>query len=110
MKEKYFCILAYKFETDYKGLSHRQKIWPNNGDIHKRENKPWSRRGGLVVSLLSLTGSFTSIYQPLQNGYNLVFISKRTNPSLPQNYNPKTWPTTLKIVVAGPIQSELYIK
>ena len=40
MKAKYFCILAYKLETDYKGLSHRQKVWPNNGAIHRRANQP----------------------------------------------------------------------
>lgn len=40
MKEKYFYILAYKFETDYKGLYHRQKMWPNNGAIHKRTDEP----------------------------------------------------------------------
>ena len=25
MMEKYLCNLAYKLETDYKGLSHKQK-------------------------------------------------------------------------------------
>ena len=40
MKAKYFCILAYKLETDYKGPSHKQKVWPNNGAIHRRENQP----------------------------------------------------------------------
>ena len=39
MKAKYFCILAYKFETDYKGMSHRQKMWPDNRAIHIRVNE-----------------------------------------------------------------------
>ena len=39
MKEKYFYILAYKHETNYKGLSHRQKMWPNNRAIHRRANQ-----------------------------------------------------------------------
>ena len=40
MKEKYFCILAYRHETDFKGLSHRQKMWPENRAIHRRANQP----------------------------------------------------------------------
>lgn len=40
MNAKYFCILAYKFETDYKGLSHRQRMWPDNGAIHRRIDQP----------------------------------------------------------------------
>ena len=45
MKEKYFCILAYKLKIDYKGLSHRQKVCPNNGAIHKRANQPGPTKG-----------------------------------------------------------------
>ena len=44
MKEKYFCILAYKHETDYKGLSHRQEMWPDNRAIHKRTDQPGLNR------------------------------------------------------------------
>ena len=44
-KAKYFCILAYKHETNYKGLSHRQKIWPGNGAIHRRANQPGIAEG-----------------------------------------------------------------
>ena len=40
MKEKYFYILAYKHETDYKGLTHRQMVWPDNRAIHRRANLP----------------------------------------------------------------------
>jgi hypothetical protein len=40
MKEKYFCILAYKHETGYKGLSHRHKMWPDDRAIHKRTDQP----------------------------------------------------------------------
>ena len=40
MKEKYFCILAYKCETDYKGMSHRQEMWPDNRAIHRKTNQP----------------------------------------------------------------------
>ena len=40
MKEKYFCILAYKHETDYKGLSHRLRGMANNGAINRKANKP----------------------------------------------------------------------
>ena len=40
MKEKYFYILAYKHETDYKGLSHRQRVWPDNRAIHRRADQP----------------------------------------------------------------------
>ena len=40
MKEKYLCILVYKFKTNYKGLSHRQKMWPDNTVIHRRTNQP----------------------------------------------------------------------
>ena len=40
MKAKYFCILAYKLETDYKGLSHRQEMWPDNRAIHRRVDQP----------------------------------------------------------------------
>ena len=40
MKVKYFYILAYKCEIDYKGLSHRQRVWPHNGTIHRRANQP----------------------------------------------------------------------
>ena len=43
-KEKYFCILAYKHETDYKGLSHRQKMWPSRA-IQKRTNQPGLTEG-----------------------------------------------------------------
>ena len=39
MKEKYFCILAYKHETDYKGLSHRQRDMANNGAICRRASQ-----------------------------------------------------------------------
>ena len=45
MKEKYFSILAYKLETDYKGLSHRQKMWPDNGAIHRKTNQPGQTEG-----------------------------------------------------------------
>ena len=45
MKEKYFFILAYKLKTNYKGLSHRQKVWPNNGAIYRRENQPSRTEG-----------------------------------------------------------------
>ena len=83
MKEKYFYILANKHETDYKGLSHRQKGMANNGAIHRRANQPWSSRGGSAVNLSSVTGSFTSSCQHLQNGYLLVYIGRRTGPSLP---------------------------
>ena len=40
MEAKYFCVLAYKPETDYKGLSHRQRDVANNGAICRRENQP----------------------------------------------------------------------
>ena len=40
MKAKYFYILAYKHETDYKGLSHRQIDKAINGAIYKRANQP----------------------------------------------------------------------
>ena len=40
MKEKYFCILAYKHETDYNGMSHRQRNMANNGAICRREDQP----------------------------------------------------------------------
>ena len=40
MKEKYFCILAYKHEIDYKGLSHRQRVWPDNRAIHRIVDQP----------------------------------------------------------------------
>ena len=39
MKAKYLCILAYKHETDYKGLSHRQRDMANNGDICRTANQ-----------------------------------------------------------------------
>ena len=45
MKAKYFYILAYKFETDYKGLSHRERMWPSNGAIHRRANEPSLAKG-----------------------------------------------------------------
>ena len=83
VKEKYFCILAYKHETNYKCLSHRHKIFADNGAIHRRANQPWSSRGGLAVNLSSVTGSFTSSCQPLQNGYLLAYIGRRTDSSLP---------------------------
>ena len=44
MKAKYFCILAYKHETDYKGLSHRQRGMAINGAIYRRVDQPWSNR------------------------------------------------------------------
>ena len=44
MKAKYFCILAYKHETGYKGLSHRQKMWPSKA-IHRRTNQPSLTKG-----------------------------------------------------------------
>ena len=44
MKAKYFCILAYKHETDYKGLSHKQKMWPLRA-IHRRTNQPGLTEG-----------------------------------------------------------------
>ena len=44
MKAKYFYILAYKLETNYKGLSHRQEMWPDNRAIHRRVDQPWSNR------------------------------------------------------------------
>ena len=64
MKAKYFCILAYKHEIDYKGLSHKQREMANNGAINKKSKSTWSSRGGLVVNLSSCTGSFTSRCQP----------------------------------------------
>ena len=45
MKEKYFCILAYKHETDYKGLSHRQRDMANNGAICRRADQPGLAEG-----------------------------------------------------------------
>ena len=45
MKGKYFYILAYKHETDYKGMSHKQKIWPGNGAIHIRTYQPGLAEG-----------------------------------------------------------------
>ena len=44
MEAKYFCILAYKLETDYKGLSHRQRGMAINGVICRRVDQPWSNR------------------------------------------------------------------
>ena len=44
MKEKYFYILAYKHETDYKGLSHRWKVWPDNRAIHIRTDQPGANK------------------------------------------------------------------
>ena len=44
MKEKYFCILAYKHENDYKSLSHRQRVWPDNRAIHRRADQPGLNR------------------------------------------------------------------
>ena len=40
MKVKYFCILEYKNETNYNGLSHRQRDMANNGAIYRRANQP----------------------------------------------------------------------
>ena len=40
MKAKYFCILAYKHETDYKGLSDRQGGMDSNGAINRRADQP----------------------------------------------------------------------
>ena len=45
MEEKYFYILAYKHETDYKGLSHRKKDVANTGAICKRANQPGLAEG-----------------------------------------------------------------
>ena len=44
MKAKYFYILAYKHETDYKGLSHRQKMWPGRA-IQRRTDQPGLTEG-----------------------------------------------------------------
>ena len=40
MKAKYFFILAYKHETGYKALSHRQEMWLDNRAIHRRADQP----------------------------------------------------------------------
>ena len=40
MEAKYFCILAYRHEIDYKGLSHKQRDMANNGAIYRRANQP----------------------------------------------------------------------
>ena len=40
MKEKYFYILAYQHETDYKGLSHKQRDMTNKGAICRRVDQP----------------------------------------------------------------------
>ena len=45
MEEKYFCILAYKRETDYNGLSHRQKDMAINGAIYKKADQPGLAEG-----------------------------------------------------------------
>ena len=45
MKKKYFYILAYKNETDYKGLSHRQIDMAINGAICKGANQPGLAEG-----------------------------------------------------------------
>ena len=45
MKEKYFYILAYKIETYYKGLSHKQKMLPDNGAIHRKTNQSGQTKG-----------------------------------------------------------------
>ena len=40
MEAKYFCILAYKYETDYKGLSHRHRDMAINRAICRRADQP----------------------------------------------------------------------
>ena len=45
MKAKYFYILAYKHETDYKGLSHGQRDIANNGAICRRIDQPGLAEG-----------------------------------------------------------------
>ena len=56
MKEKYFYILAYKHETDYKGLSHRQRDMANNGAISRRANQPGLADGAWLYTCQVLQG------------------------------------------------------
>ena len=37
MEAKYFYILSYKHEIDYKGLSYRQRDMPNNKESYVEE-------------------------------------------------------------------------
>ena len=90
MEAKYFCILAYKHETDYNRSISQTKRYGHQWSHLQESISTWSSRGGLAVNLLSCTGSFLSSCQPFQNGYMLVYIGKRTFPSLPYWLNPKT--------------------
>ena len=69
MKTKYFCILAYKHETDYKGMSHRQRVWPGNRAIHKRENQPGLNRQRIYNLRLKINRLLTFTKWPFAGLY-----------------------------------------
>ena len=83
MEAKYFCVLAYKHETDYNESVSQTKIYGHQWSHLQKSRSTWSSRGGLAVNLSSCTGIFTSSCQPLQNCYLLVYIGRKTDHSLP---------------------------
>ena len=63
MKAKYFCILAYKHETDYNRSVSQTKRYGHQWSHLQKSRSTWSSRGGLAINLLSYIGSFSSSCQ-----------------------------------------------